>query len=187
MNGQSPEDGPLSDQAIADAQGGVADAATLWRQLVGEISRLGEVRLVDGGIEFRARYEQAVRLFRVDPDGLRDELVRDLARGRISERRYPDHWSLPSWLLDDLFEFIGSIEEPYDHAEVEFVNCRSARCAAKQTSTTCRMKATRSRSPAPSILRNLLGRRIDHRAAGVVSRSAGRHHASGELHRSGRQ
>lgn len=124
MNGQSLGDGPVPDQAITDAERGVADAATLWGQFVRAVATHGEIGLVDGGIEFRARHEQAVRTFRVDPDGLRDQLVRDLARGRLSDDRYPDHWRLPSWLLDDLFEFIGSIEEPYDHDEVELVNCQ---------------------------------------------------------------
>ena len=91
----------------------VPDERQLWEELMGEVSRFGRAVPVQGGLRFIARGESTGRTFVISPSSLRQTLVRELARAIHQTGTQSASGRLPQWLLDDLWEIIGSGEEPY--------------------------------------------------------------------------
>ena len=111
----------LPADALWAADRDVAPEEVLWSEYIAELSRFGGVDVVADGVRFRQRNEQAVRLFAITPRQLRSAFVRDLAYYRLTQGAQPAVRKLPQWFLDDLVEFVGSHEEPYDHGQVILV------------------------------------------------------------------
>ncbi|MCL8026961.1 hypothetical protein [Nocardioides bruguierae] len=111
----------LPSQAIVQADSAVAPEGTLWAQFLGELGKYGMYRAAVGGLQFQQRGESGSRLFVISPTRLRDAFVRDIAYHRLRGDHVDPVERLPQWFLDGLFEFIGAIEEPYDHRFVVLV------------------------------------------------------------------
>jgi hypothetical protein len=108
----SPEDSARGDALVADE-------VSLWSQFIHEMSRFGVVADGEsGGLVFVAAGESAARMFLITPAQLRGVLVAAQANElrRDHYATFMDH--LPQWLIDDLWETIGSDEEPYDEPYV---------------------------------------------------------------------
>ncbi|KHL11161.1 UNVERIFIED_CONTAM: hypothetical protein LK11_43730 [Mumia flava] len=93
----------------------------LWQELLAEVRRYGVVDAIDAnGFDFRQPAESTGRRFQMSPELLRDGFVNDIVRtGSGAEVPH-----LPQWFLDEVVEFIGSNEEPYDHRYVVLAGTR---------------------------------------------------------------
>jgi hypothetical protein len=104
--------GPSEPIQNPDHSGRAGSEQMLWRQFLDELSRFGQVSARDDGyILFVAHEESEPRTFAIGPTQLHDTVtaeIRSYARGseEVAE--------LPQWLIDDLWEMIGSREEPFE-------------------------------------------------------------------------
>jgi hypothetical protein len=104
------EQPPYSEEPAPTSGADLAD--TLWQQFVGEMSRFGQVTArEDGYIHFVAHYESEPRTFAIRSEQLHTTLT---ARYRNRVGGSQDVTELPQWLIDDLWETIGSREEPFE-------------------------------------------------------------------------
>ncbi len=111
-----------SEQHYALAQSVVLSEDLLWRKFLEELSSLGSIEITDGEhVLFRERHETASRVFVITPRHLHDWFVRDRARVISKGETLFRMTELPSWFTDQLFEFVGSQEEPYDFPYVVLV------------------------------------------------------------------
>jgi len=88
-----------------------------WIEFLAVLTRHGHYRIVDNGLEYRKREEQSTRLWLLTPSVLRTELIKS---GFAGQEDYPNsHFPVGCW--DSLNEFLGALEEPYDHRYVILV------------------------------------------------------------------
>lgn len=105
----------ISPQDIEEAEALVADQDMLWSQFLQEMSRFGIVEEIEtGGVAFVAAEESTARTFLITPVQLREALVIHQAHEVHSDHHPMFMNHLPQWFVDDLWETIGSREEPYD-------------------------------------------------------------------------
>jgi hypothetical protein len=84
---------------------------------------LGTITSLDAtGFDFTSHHEQVSRRFEITPGQLRNAFVHDVAYARLKGESVRVA-TLPQWFLDWVFEFIGSVQEPYDHDYVILAGC----------------------------------------------------------------
>lgn len=75
---------------------------------------------MENGLEYRKTDEQSSRRWLLTPSILRTELTKDLF---VTQADYSDS-HLPIGCADSLNEFIGALEEPYEHRYVILVGLK---------------------------------------------------------------
>ncbi len=107
---------PLDDEAGAAL---VGDEAALWASFLEVLGRHGSVSLDSAGRPvFRAAHESATRTFCLSAHELREYFVIDIERQRSNDADPLRVDVLPAWFIDELNEFVGSYEEPFEFEHV---------------------------------------------------------------------
>lgn len=115
----------LPPAATARVQDQVAAGIVLWEEFFDLLSRYGSVDVeCTASIRFRQSNETQSRVLNVSPHALREAFVNDAAYRRLRGERVSPILRLPVWFVDEVVEFIGSVEEPYEHPFVVLVGLR---------------------------------------------------------------
>lgn len=85
-----------------------------WAEFLAILARHGHYRIVEDGLEYRKHEEQSSRRWLLTPSILRTELTKS---GFRRQEDYPNS-RFPVGCEDSLNEFLGALEEPYDHQYV---------------------------------------------------------------------
>lgn len=104
-----------SSDHIGAADSSVAAEGTLWAEFLDLLQRYGTVeRHTQRGLVFRSSGEESTRELVITSSDLRSVFVSDLARSAARGESIRKVDRLPDWFTDQITEFIGSVEEPYE-------------------------------------------------------------------------